>query len=109
MTTTMNMNAHNTTPSYMIPGHPQHVSYGQPPPISESRIDKAYVTSIRGILKFACLIASSVTIHYCRLPGQVAGGVMGIFAFIFLAANAVTIFMARRDEPTPNINNNDIR
>ncbi|CAF3388155.1 unnamed protein product [Rotaria sp. Silwood1] len=164
--TTVNMNAYNTTPSYMTPGHPQHVSYGQPPPTSESRIDKAYVTSIRGILKFACLlfsfiaficvtstsqcngnhaflasvtwlviimqviiiivflfrlktrftgidfellIASSVTIHYCRIPGQVAGGVMGIFAFIFLAADAVTIFLARRDEPAPNINNNDIR
>jgi len=44
------------------------------------------------------LIASSVTIHYCRFPGQIAGGVMGIFAFIFLAGDAVVIFLARRDE-----------
>ena len=51
------MNVHNAkTPSYMTPGHTQPVTYGQPPPISESRIDKAYITSIRGLLKFACLV-----------------------------------------------------
>ncbi|CAF0980262.1 unnamed protein product [Adineta steineri] len=175
--TPLNMNAQNTTPTYITPGPSQPVNYGPPPPPPpphESRIDKAYVTSIRGILKFACLIfsfiaficvvstpqcngnhaflasvtwlvmimqtiiiiaflfrlktkfigidfefldffatshdalylliASSVTIHYCRLPGQIAGGVMGIFAFIFLAADAVAIFLARRDEPVSNSN-----
>lgn len=52
------MNAHNTTPHYTTPGQTPPITYGQPPPppVSESRIDKAYVTSIRGILKFACLV-----------------------------------------------------
>jgi hypothetical protein len=50
------MNAHNTTPTYMPPGHAQAINYGQPPPVPESIIDKAYVTSIRGILKFGCLV-----------------------------------------------------
>ena len=50
------MNAHNTTPRYMTPGHPQTVNYGPPPPVPESRVDKAYITSIRGMLKFACLV-----------------------------------------------------
>ncbi|CAF2104316.1 unnamed protein product [Rotaria magnacalcarata] len=173
------MNASNAAPSYMTPGHMQHVNYGQPPPASEDFIDKAYVTSIRSILKFACLlfsfiafvcvaatpqcngnqiflasvtwlviimqviiiivfvfrlkrkftgidfefldffatthdaiyllVSSSVTIHYCRNPGQVAGGVMGIFAFVFLAADAVVIFLARRDEPDPNTSSNNVR
>jgi hypothetical protein len=50
------MNAHNTTPTYMTPGSTQPVNFGPPPPIPESRIDKAYITSIRGVLKFACLV-----------------------------------------------------
>ncbi len=53
------MNAHNTTPHYTTPGHAQPINYGQPPPpppIPESFIDKAYITSIRGILKFGCLV-----------------------------------------------------
>ena len=50
------MNAHNTTPNYMTPAHIQPGTYGPPPPVSESRIDKAYITSIRGLLKFACLV-----------------------------------------------------
>jgi hypothetical protein len=55
------MNAHNTTTSYMTAGHAHPVNYGQPappppPPVPESLVDKAYVTSIRGILKFACLV-----------------------------------------------------
>ncbi|UJR10194.1 hypothetical protein I4U23_014409 [Adineta vaga] len=174
--TATNMNTHNTTPNYIAPGSNQPVNYGpsQPQAARESLIDKAYVTSIRGLLKFACLlfcfiafmcivstsqcngshvflasviwlvmimqvmiiiaflfrlktrftgidfefldffatshdalyllIASSVTIHYCRNPGQIAGGVMGIFAFLFLASDAVVIFLARRDETVPNRN-----
>jgi hypothetical protein len=53
------MNAHNTTPHYTTPGHGHPINYGQPPPpppVPESRIDKAYITSIRGILKFASLV-----------------------------------------------------
>jgi len=54
------MNAHNTTPHYTTPGHAHPINYGQspppPPPVPESRIDKAYITSIRGILKFASLV-----------------------------------------------------
>jgi hypothetical protein len=53
------MNAHNITPHYTTPGHAQPINYGQPSPapsVHESRIDKAYITSIRGILKFACLV-----------------------------------------------------
>ncbi|CAF1459877.1 unnamed protein product [Adineta ricciae] len=173
--TPTNMNAHNTTPNYTPPGPIQPANFGPPPPPPpaprESLIDKAYVTSIRGMLKFGCLlfcfiafmcvvstpqcngnhvflasvtwlvmimqvmiivafvfrlrtrftgidfefldffstshdalyllIASSVTIHYCRIPGQVAGGVMGIFAFLFLAGDAVVIFLARRDALIP--------
>ena len=35
---------------------------------------------------------------------------MGIFAFILLAADAVVIFLARRDEPTTiHINSNIVR
>ncbi len=45
------MNTHHVPPNYIISGH------GQSAPVtSESRIDKAYITSIRGILKFACLV-----------------------------------------------------
>lgn len=54
------MNAHNTTPNYMAPGHAQPITYGQPPPKAESRIDKAYITSIRGLLKIACLVSEEV-------------------------------------------------
>lgn len=53
------MNAQNTTPHYTAPGQSQPMTYAQPPPVSESRIDKAYITSIRGILKFACLVNCS--------------------------------------------------
>jgi hypothetical protein len=34
---------------------------------------------------------------------------MGIFAFIFLAGDAVAIFLARREEPNPNTNSNGVR
>jgi hypothetical protein len=34
---------------------------------------------------------------------------MGIFAFIFLAGDAVAIFLARRDESNPNSNSNGVR
>jgi hypothetical protein len=54
------MNAHNTTPNYMAPCHAQPTTYGQPPPVPESRIDKAYITSIRGLLKFACLVNENI-------------------------------------------------
>jgi hypothetical protein len=50
------MNAHNTTPHYTAPGNAHVINYGQPAPVPESRIDKAYITSIRGLLKFACLV-----------------------------------------------------
>lgn len=55
------MNNHNTTPNYMTSGHIQHASYVPPPPpplqhSDDDFIDRAYVTSIRGILKFACLV-----------------------------------------------------
>ena len=54
------MNAHNTTPHYTTPGHTQPMTYGQPPAPRESRIDKAYITSIRGLLKLACLVINSL-------------------------------------------------
>jgi hypothetical protein len=65
------MNAHNTTPHYTTPGHAHPINYGQPPPppppVPESRIDKAYVTSIRGILKFACLVIHErIVLHFKR-------------------------------------------
>jgi hypothetical protein len=42
----------------MATGHAQSTPYVTPtPPESESRIDKAYIISIRGILKFACLVS----------------------------------------------------
>jgi len=34
---------------------------------------------------------------------------MGIFAFIFLAGDAVAIFLARREELNPNTNSNGAR
>ncbi|CAF1563218.1 unnamed protein product, partial [Didymodactylos carnosus] len=55
------------------------------------------------------LIASSVTIHYCKNPGQIGGGVMGIFACLLIAGDAVVIFLARRDEHINNSNNNTPR
>jgi hypothetical protein len=58
------MNAHNTSPSYNTHGHPQPVNYGPPPPIPENRIDKAYITSIRGMLKFACLVNEFIAFHF---------------------------------------------
>lgn len=66
------MNAHNTTPNYMAPGHVQTITYGQPPPPpppgskSENRIDKAYVTSIRGLLKITCLVSEEVVLSGAR-------------------------------------------
>ncbi|CAF0805914.1 unnamed protein product [Rotaria sordida] len=146
---------------------------------SESRIDTAYLISIRGILKYACLlfcftaficvvstpqcsgthlflavvtflvmimqiiiiiifvfrlktkfpgidfelldifatssdalyllIASSVLIHYCRISGQLAGGAMGLIAFLFLVSDAVIIFLAQRKETVSDTNNQDGR
>ncbi|CAF1038161.1 unnamed protein product [Didymodactylos carnosus] len=52
------------------------------------------------------LIASSITIHYCKFPGQIGGGVMGILAFFLIAGDAVVIFLARRDENINDNNNN---
>ncbi|CAF3831402.1 unnamed protein product, partial [Adineta steineri] len=163
------MNAQNTSSNYMTTGHAQASNYTTSPPAeSESRIDKAYITSIRGILKFIALlfsfiafvclvstrqcdgthvflatvtwlviimqviiiivfvfrlqtkfpgidfefldffatahdalyllIASSITINYCRISGQIAGGIMGLLAFLCLTGNAIAIFLARRDE-----------
>ena len=34
---------------------------------------------------------------------------MGIFAFLFLAGDAVAIFLARRDEPAPNTISHGVR
>ncbi|CAF1542461.1 unnamed protein product, partial [Didymodactylos carnosus] len=55
---------------------------------------------------FELLIASSITIHYCKFPGQIGGGVMGILAFFLIAGDAVVIFLARRDENINDNNNN---
>ena len=51
------MNTHNTTPNYTPSGPTQPANFGPPPPPRESLIDKAYVTSIRGMLKFGCLVS----------------------------------------------------
>ncbi|CAF1635219.1 unnamed protein product [Adineta ricciae] len=169
------MNAQNTSSNHTATEYSQS-TYGAPSSSreSESRIDKAYLTSIRAILKFACLlvcliaficlvattqcngthvflatvawlviimqmmiiiifilrlqvkfpgidfefldffatshdalyllISSSITINYCRVPGQVAGGVMGLIAFLLLTGDAITIFLARRQETVANTN-----
>jgi hypothetical protein len=52
------MNAHNTPANYMatVPSPP--ANYGpSSPPASESRINKSYIISIRGLLKLACLVS----------------------------------------------------
>ncbi|UJR35824.1 hypothetical protein I4U23_028571 [Adineta vaga] len=168
------MNAQNTSSNHST------TEYGTTPSReSETRFDKAYLTSIRGILKFICLlicliaficlvstpqcngthvflatvtwlvilmqviiiiififrlqakfpgidfefldffatshdalyllIASSITIHYCRIPGQVAGGILGLVAFLLLTGDAITIFLARRQETVTNTNSNTVR
>ncbi len=51
------MNAHNTQTNYMTTGHAQSANYATPPAESESRIDTAYLLSLRAILKFACLVS----------------------------------------------------
>jgi hypothetical protein len=55
------MNAHNTPANYNATGHVQTATYATSTPTStsesESRIDKAYFLSVRGILKFACLVS----------------------------------------------------
>jgi hypothetical protein len=48
------MNAHNTQTNYMATGPAQSSTHAASPVASESRIDKAYILSVRGILKFAC-------------------------------------------------------
>jgi hypothetical protein len=51
------MNAHNTQTNYMATGPAQSSTHAASPVASESRIDKAYILSVRGILKFACLVS----------------------------------------------------
>jgi hypothetical protein len=53
------MNAHSTPANYMATGHGQAYATSTPaqPSESESRIDKTYFLSVRGILKFACLVS----------------------------------------------------
>ncbi|CAF3477449.1 unnamed protein product [Rotaria sp. Silwood1] len=160
------MSAHNTPSNYMATSHVQSANHATSSTESESRIDKAYLMSIRGILKYACLlfcftsficvvstpqcsgnhvflavvtflvmlmqmiiiiiyvfrlktkfpgidfellIASSVVIHYCRIPGQLAGGAMGVVAFLFLVSDAVIIFLAQRKETVSDTNNHGTR
>ncbi|CAF1177271.1 unnamed protein product [Rotaria sp. Silwood1] len=163
----------------MATSHVQSANHATSSTESESRIDKAYLMSIRGILKYACLlfcftsficvvstpqcsgnhvflavvtflvmlmqmiiiiiyvfrlktkfpgidfelldlfatssdalyllIASSVVIHYCRIPGQLAGGAMGVVAFLFLVSDAVIIFLAQRKETVSDTNNHGTR
>ncbi len=60
------MNAHNTQTNYMATGHAQPSNYVAPPPPAEyeSRIDKAYILSLRGILKLACLVSKDFSFFY---------------------------------------------
>ncbi len=51
------MNAHNTQTNYMATGNAQSSNQTTPPSESESYIDKAFIVSARGILKFACLVS----------------------------------------------------
>ena len=51
------MNAHNTQTNYMATSHPQTSNHATPSAQSESRINKAYLVSVRGILKLACLVS----------------------------------------------------
>jgi len=51
------MNAPNTQTNYMTTGSAQSANHVTPPAESQSRIDKAYIFSVRGILKFACLVS----------------------------------------------------
>lgn len=53
------MNAQNTSSNYTATEYSQS-TYGAPSSAreTESRIDKAYLTSIRAILKFACLVST---------------------------------------------------
>lgn len=50
------MNAHNTQTNYMATSHPQASNQAAPSTQSDSRINKAYLVSVRGILKLACLV-----------------------------------------------------
>ena len=51
------MSTNNTQTNYMTSSHTQSTNYGATSAESESRIDKAYFLSVRGILKFACLVS----------------------------------------------------
>jgi len=60
------MNAQNTSTNYMGTGHAQSTLHVTPTPSeSESRIDKAYILSIRGILKYACLVSKYFFQYSC--------------------------------------------
>jgi hypothetical protein len=58
------MNAQNNTQTnYMATSHAQSANYAAPPAESESRFNTAYILSVRGILKFACLVSEYFFIH----------------------------------------------
>jgi hypothetical protein len=62
------MNAHNTQTNYMATGHAQPSTYATPVAESESLIDKAYILSLRGILKIACLVSASFIVKRNVIP-----------------------------------------
>ena len=61
------MNAQNTSSNHTATEYSQS-TYGASSSTreSEGRIDKAYLTSIRAILKFACL----VSMHFCTISDK---------------------------------------
>ncbi|CAF2115189.1 unnamed protein product [Rotaria magnacalcarata] len=55
------------------------------------------------------LIASIAIINYCRIPGQMAGGAMGIVASLFLIGDAIIIFLAQRKDTDTNTQHSGTR
>lgn len=59
------MSAHNTPANYMATSHAQSTNHATLSSGSESRIDKDYFLSVRGILKFLCLVSAYLYLLIC--------------------------------------------
>ncbi len=62
------MTAHNTQTNYMATSHAQASTYATPAEESGSSINTAYLLSLRGLLKLACLVSTLYIIRRNLIP-----------------------------------------
>lgn len=88
--TSSNMSAHNIPTNYKATSHAPTLNYADTAAPSESRFDTAYLTSIRAILKYACLVSERYILEelYCLLFFVL----VALFYFTHLCGNNTTLF-----------------